>query len=123
MASRSTTRAVAAAASATLRVAIYIRRSTDEEHQPFSLEAQDRKLRAYIKSQPNWSLVATFPDGSSGSSLQRDGLQKALAAFVRGAGAVPSISFEFDRRGGRGATWPADPPDGRCATRAAESRQ
>ncbi len=84
MASRSTTRAVAAAASATLRVAIYIRRSTDEEHQPFSLEAQDSKLRAYIKSQPNWSLVATFPDDASGSSLERDGLRKALAAARAG---------------------------------------
>jgi site-specific DNA recombinase len=84
MASRSTTRAVAAAASATHRVAIYIRRSTDEEHQPFSLEAQDSKLRAYIKSQPNWSLVTTFVDDASASSLDRDGLQKALAAARAG---------------------------------------
>src|SRR6266498_2981486 len=85
MARHATTQAVAlAAASTNLRVAIYIRRSTDEEHQPFSLEAQDSKLRAYIKSQPNWSLVATFPDDASASSLERDGLQRALAAARAG---------------------------------------
>jgi site-specific DNA recombinase len=84
MAARSTTRAVAVAASSSLRVAIYIRRSTDEEHQPFSLEAQDSKLRASIKSQPNWSLVTTFVDDASASSLDRDGLQKALAAARAG---------------------------------------
>jgi site-specific DNA recombinase len=38
--------------SANRRVAIYIRRSTDEEHQPYSLEAQETKLRAFVESQP-----------------------------------------------------------------------
>ncbi len=33
---------------ATRRIAIYIRRSTDEDHQPFSLEAQQTKLRAFV---------------------------------------------------------------------------
>jgi hypothetical protein len=46
MARRATTRAVAQAAEAGLQVAIYIRRSTDGEHQPFSLETQESKLRA-----------------------------------------------------------------------------
>ena len=36
----------------TVRVAIYLRRSTDEDHQPFSLEAQETKLRAFVSSQP-----------------------------------------------------------------------
>jgi DNA invertase Pin-like site-specific DNA recombinase len=84
MTRRATTRAVAQAAEAGLRVAIYIRRSTDEEHQPFSLEAQENKLRAYITSQPGWSLVATFPDDASGATLDRPGLQKALAAARAG---------------------------------------
>ncbi len=83
MARRATTRAVADSA-AGLRVAIYIRRSTDEEHQPFSLEAQESKLRAYITSQPGWSLVAAFPDDASGATLERPGLQKALAAARAG---------------------------------------
>ncbi len=85
MARRSLTRAVAHAASGSgLRVAIYIRRSTDEEHQPFSLEAQEAKLRAYINSQPGWSLVAVYPDDASGAKLDRPGLDKALAAARAG---------------------------------------
>lgn len=34
------------------RVAVYSRRSTDEEHQPYSIEAQTVRLNAYIASQP-----------------------------------------------------------------------
>jgi site-specific DNA recombinase len=44
---------------ASRRVAIYLRRSTDEDHQPFSLEAQETKLRAFVASQPgDWQIVA-----------------------------------------------------------------
>jgi site-specific DNA recombinase len=32
-----------------VRVGIYVRRSTDDEHQPYSLEAQDARLTAYIE--------------------------------------------------------------------------
>jgi len=35
-----------------LRVAIYTRRSTDDEHQPYTIEAQTEKLTAYVASQP-----------------------------------------------------------------------
>jgi DNA invertase Pin-like site-specific DNA recombinase len=84
MTRRATARAVALAAEAGVRVAVYIRRSTDEEHQPFSLEAQESKLRAYITSQPGWSLVATFGDDASGATLERPGLRKALAAARAG---------------------------------------
>jgi site-specific DNA recombinase len=84
MARRAPTRAVANAAQAGLRVAIYIRRSTDEEHQPFSLEAQESRLRAYIRSQPGWSLVASFDDDASGAKLDRPGLHKALTAARAG---------------------------------------
>jgi len=65
-------------------VAIYVRRSTDEEHQPFSIEAQDSRRRAYVKSQPCWSLVARFEDDDSGAKLDRPGLEKALAAARAG---------------------------------------
>jgi site-specific DNA recombinase len=37
-----------------MRVAIYTRISTDKEHQPYSLEAQDTRLGAYIASQDGW---------------------------------------------------------------------
>ncbi|GGM82840.1 recombinase RecB [Longimycelium tulufanense] len=68
----------------TVRVGIYLRRSTDDEHQPYSIEAQDNRLEAYINSQPGWRLVARFPDDASGASTQRDGLQRALAAAQAG---------------------------------------
>ncbi|MEJ3741827.1 recombinase family protein [Actinomycetes bacterium KLBMP 9797] len=84
MARRATTRAVARAAQTGLRIAIYTRRSTDEEHQPFSLEAQTTRLHAYITSQPDWTSVATFTDDASGATLDRPGLADALAAARAG---------------------------------------
>ncbi len=85
MARRATTRAVAQAAQlGGLRVAIYIRRSTDEEHQPYTLEAQRTKLDAYVTSQPGWRLVAVYSDDASGAKLDRPGLQAALAAARAG---------------------------------------
>lgn len=38
-----------------LRVATLTRRSTDEQHQPFSIEAQDAKLAAYIQAKTTGS--------------------------------------------------------------------
>ncbi|MGH3715474.1 MAG: recombinase family protein, partial [Micromonosporaceae bacterium] len=67
-----------------VRVAIYKRISTDEEHQPFSLEAQDLKLRAYIGTQPGWELAATYSDQASGATTEREKLQAALAAAKAG---------------------------------------
>ena len=79
MARRASTRAVAQAAQDSgLRVAIYIRRSTDEDHQPFSLEAQQTKLHAYVISQPGWTLVAVYSDDASGATVERPGLRQAL---------------------------------------------
>ncbi|HWC82121.1 MAG TPA: recombinase family protein [Pseudonocardiaceae bacterium] len=64
---------------------IYVRRSTDEEHQPYSIEAQDNALKAYVESQPRWRLVQRFADDASGATIQRPGLQRALAAAHLGA--------------------------------------
>jgi DNA invertase Pin-like site-specific DNA recombinase len=67
------------------RVAIYIRRSTDEDHQPFSLEAQETKLRAFVASQPgDWQIVAVYSDDASGATTDRPELQKALRAARAG---------------------------------------
>lgn len=67
------------------RVAIYLRRSTDEDHQPFSLEAQETKLRAFVASQPgDWEIVAVYSDDASGASTARPELQKALRAARAG---------------------------------------
>jgi site-specific DNA recombinase len=61
-----------------MRVATYTRISTDEEHQPFSLEAQAQRLGSYIESQDSWQLVHRFTDQMSGSTLERPGLEAAL---------------------------------------------
>jgi site-specific DNA recombinase len=60
------------------RVAVYLRISTDEEHQPFSLEAQRHRLEAFIPTQPGWVQVATYEDQVSGAKAARPGLDRAL---------------------------------------------
>jgi site-specific DNA recombinase len=67
-----------------VRVGIYVRRSTDDEHQPYSIDAQDTRLGAYIESQPGWRLVKRFSDDASGASADRPGLTKAMAASRAG---------------------------------------
>jgi site-specific DNA recombinase len=67
-----------------VRVAIYVRRSTDDENQPYSIDVQDTRLDAYIASQPNWQLVLRFADDASGASTERKDLQRALAAARAG---------------------------------------
>ena len=62
-----------------MRVATYTRISTDEDHQPYSLEAQAERLGAYVKSQEDWELTRRFSDQASGASTERPGLQRALA--------------------------------------------
>ncbi|MFD2768257.1 recombinase family protein [Micromonospora eburnea] len=66
------------------RVCIYIRRSTDDEHQPFSLHAQRAALEKYVASQPGWTIVAEYEDDASGATTERPGLQKALHAAKAG---------------------------------------
>ena len=61
-----------------IRVGIYMRISTDEEHQPYSLGAQQTKLHAYIQSQDNWKLAFEYSDQASGAKLERPELQRAL---------------------------------------------
>lgn len=96
MARRVSTRAVARAAQAGLRIAIYTRRSTDDEHQPFSIEAQTVKPHAYVTSQPDWTLVATFTDDASGATRDRPGLNAALAAARAGEFDILLV-FRVDR--------------------------
>src|SRR3954452_17019196 len=71
--------------SATRRVAIYIRRSTDEDNQPYSLEAQETKLRAFVESQPgDWQIVKIYSDDASGATTDREELQNMLRAARAG---------------------------------------
>ena len=45
-----------------MRVATYTRISTDEDHQPYSLDAQADRLGNYVASQDGWELVRRFTD-------------------------------------------------------------
>ncbi|MFV2104842.1 recombinase family protein [Micromonospora sp. LOL_024] len=63
---------------------IYIRRSTDDEHQPFSLLAQRTALRRYVDNNPGWVIVCEFEDDASGATTDRPGLNKALDAAKAG---------------------------------------
>ncbi|HET6479271.1 MAG TPA: recombinase family protein [Actinoplanes sp.] len=63
-----------------LRVALYTRRSTDDEHQPYTIEAQTDRLTAYVASQPGWKITAHFTDDASGATMDRPGLAAALQA-------------------------------------------
>src|ERR1051325_10036918 len=60
-----------------MRIATYTRISTDEEHQPYSLEAQRERLEAYVKSQEDWRIVRRFSAQASGAKLERPGLGRA----------------------------------------------
>jgi len=62
-----------------VRVATYTRISTDEDHQPFSLDAQTTRLGAYVQSQDGWEITRRYTDQMTGSTLNRPGLQRALA--------------------------------------------
>src|SRR5262245_51003388 len=62
-----------------VKVATLTRRSTDEEHQPYSIEARDERLGAYIRSQEGWELYRKYSDNMSGSTLDCPGLQRALS--------------------------------------------
>ncbi|ONH61410.1 hypothetical protein CcI49_07510 [Frankia sp. CcI49] len=68
----------------TKRVAIYLRISTDEKNQPFSLEAQETKLLAFITSQDGWELTSKYVDQASGATTDRPQLQRALTAARAG---------------------------------------
>ncbi len=61
-----------------VRVALYLRISTDEEHQPFSLEAQRLKLGQFVPTQPGWVHVETYEDQVSGAKASRPELDRAL---------------------------------------------
>ena len=62
-----------------MRIATYTRISTDEAHQPYSLEAQAIRLGSYVESQEDWELVRAFSDQASGATTERPGLERALA--------------------------------------------
>jgi site-specific DNA recombinase len=79
-----------------MRVATYTRISTDEDHQPFSLGAQAERLESYARSQDGWRIVRSFSDQASGATLNRAGLQQALAEAAAGVFELLLV-FRVDR--------------------------
>jgi len=62
------------------RVSFYIRISTDEDHQKYSLGAQSERLEAFCKSQwgDDWRLHKIYRDTESGTHMNRPGLEEML---------------------------------------------
>jgi site-specific DNA recombinase len=60
------------------RVCLYMRISTDEDHQPTSLGTQRERLERYCQAMEDWHVVHAFEDQASGVTLDRHGLQQAL---------------------------------------------
>ena len=61
-----------------MRVCLYQRISTDEDHQPTSLKTQRERLERYCEAMEDWRIVAAYEDQATGTSLDRPGLQQAL---------------------------------------------
>lgn len=68
-----------------MRVALYLRRSTNEWLQPESLTVQEERLREYAASHA-MTVVSVFADSASGTSVKhRDGFHRLLSTVERGA--------------------------------------
>ena len=61
-----------------IRVCLYTRISTDEDHQPTSLATQRERLERYCEAMEDWRVVHCFQDQASGVTLERPGLKQAL---------------------------------------------
>jgi site-specific DNA recombinase len=108
------------------RVACYLQISTDENHQPFSLGAQESRLGAFVASQPGWEQVKTYTDQFSGAYAERPALDQALRdarlgrydillvyrvdRFARSLKVLVGLLEELESAGGafRSATEPID---------------
>src|SRR6266498_273970 len=60
------------------RVCLYLRISTDDDHQPTSLGTQRERLERYCQAMESWQVVHSFEDQTSGVTLDRPGLEQAL---------------------------------------------
>jgi hypothetical protein len=92
-----------------MKVATYTRISTDEERQPFSLEAQGDRLSAYIASQDGWHLVRSFTD----QQIRRPRARCSVAGCSPPAARPPR-----PRRRRRPSAAADTPPHGRTGTAA-----
>ena len=69
----------------TVRVALYRRASTDEANQPYSLDAQEQRLRPYAASHPGWQVVGDYVERASAKDIEgRPQLKALLKAAAAG---------------------------------------
>ncbi|HJQ39698.1 MAG TPA: recombinase family protein [Thermoanaerobaculia bacterium] len=82
-----------------MRVALYLRRSTNEELQADSLRRQERILRRYAETHGH-VVVAVFSDSASGRSVAgRDDFLRLIGTVKRGAGFEGILVLDVSRWG------------------------
>jgi site-specific DNA recombinase len=88
-----------------VKVATYVRISTDETMQPHSLAAQAQRLDAFVQSQDGWRIVRRFEDKASGATVERPALQRMLVEAEAGRFELLLV-YKVDRlaRSARGLT-------------------
>ncbi|HOJ16775.1 MAG TPA: recombinase family protein [Caldisericia bacterium] len=82
-----------------MKCAIYTRVSTDNqaEKEFSSCEAQEEKIRAFIKSQKNWEIFKVYSDaGYTGANLNRPALQELLQDITQGKINI-ALVYKIDR--------------------------
>lgn len=82
-----------------MRVALYVRRSTNEELQPDSLATQEELLRAFAEREGH-CIVAVFADSASGRTAERSEFQN-LINMVSSPHAVEAVLVRDVTRWGR----------------------
>lgn len=91
-----------------MRVCLYTRISTDEDHQPTSLTTQRERLERYCQAMDDWHVVSAFEDQASGVTLDQPGLHHALE-LARERRFDLLLVYRVDRSHGRYAKsrdWP-----------------
>lgn len=67
-----------------VKVVTYRRASTDEENQPYSLDAQQADIQSFLALRPNWTVVAEYVERASAKDVAgRPQLQSLLDAAGR----------------------------------------
>jgi len=82
-----------------MNCAIYTRVSTDNQAEKdfSSCEAQEEKIRAFVKSQNNWEVFKVYSDaGYTGANLNRPALQELLQDIKQGKINIV-LAYKIDR--------------------------
>jgi Resolvase, N terminal domain len=80
-----------------MRVALYVRVSTDRQQQAQTIEQQVTQLRAYVAAHNGWTVAAEHvfrDDGYSGAKLDRPGLDAMPFGLPLWGGSVRALSVQ-----------------------------